>query len=128
MVFMHTVSLVTCTNHGLEPWFYAHGFLWLFPLQFEYGKKYIKSKAYDSSPSGKPNILYLRGARFKPCLHPFVCTQMSLGPRLIFIFTSVCVMFVDPHFFTFSSTGHATSRHPPPPNRTSSYMCQEGKE
>ena len=26
---------------------------------------------------------------------------MPLGPRLIFIFTSVCLMFVDPHFSLF---------------------------
>ena len=37
-------------------------------------------------------------------------------------------MCVYPHFFTFSRTRHATSRHPPPPYHTSSGMCQEGKE
>ena len=94
-------------------------------------KKYIKFKAFNSSHSGKPNIFYFRGAKFKPCLHPFVCTQMSFGLRLIFIFKSVCVMFVDPRIFTLSSTGHATSRRittSTPPNPTSSCMCQEGKE
>ena len=130
--FVHTVFLVTSvTNHGLGTMVLYTVFYGCFLYSLNMKKKYIKFKAFNSSHSGKPNIFYFRGAKFKPCLHPFVCTQMSFGLRLIFIFKSVCVMFVDPRIFTLSSTGHATSRRittSTPPNPTSSCMCQEGKE
>ena len=34
-------------------------------------------------------------------------------------------MCVKPPLLSFSSFGHATSRNPPPPNRTSSGMCHQ---
>ena len=91
-------------------------------------KKYRTSKALSSSFSGKVIASYLRGARFKSYLQPSTCTQCHCDLGLfIFIFTSIREMCVDPQFLTFSRTRHATSRHPPPPNRTSSGMCQEEK-
>ena len=89
MVFVHTVLLVTCTNHGLETMVLCTVFYGCFLYNYM-KRKYIKSKAYDSSPSGKPNIFYRRGARFTPCLHPFVCTQIPLGLRLIFKVRAMC--------------------------------------
>ena len=91
-----------CDMHKL--WAWNHGFVHtvfyaccLYNLNMK--RKYMKFEAYKSSLSGKPNIFYLRGARFKPSLHPSICTQMPLGLRLIFIFTSDYLLFVDPHFF-----------------------------
>ena len=146
-VFIGLSMLLTCT----KPWAWTHGF-WAhgfscgmhktmglehgfvhtvlygcFPMPFEYEKKYITFKVLGSSPNGKINVFYLGGARFKSCLHPSICTRMPLGPRIIFIFIIVCVMCVELHYFTISPIGHTTSRHPPPPNRTSFGMCQEEK-
>ena len=42
-------------------------------------RKDTKSKALSSCFSGKSIVLYLGGSRFKPCLLPFVCTQIFLG-------------------------------------------------
>ena len=60
-----------------NPWVKNHGFVHMvfygcFLYNLHMKKKYIKVKVYDSCPSGKPTKLYLIGARFKPCLHPYV--------------------------------------------------------
>ena len=88
----------------------------------------MKSKALNNSPIDKSIVFYLGSARFKPYLHPSVCTQCHLGLDLfisLFLYLQVFVKCVYPHFFTFSRTRHSISRHPPPSNRASSSMCQE---
>ena len=62
----------------------------------------IQSLALSNSFSGKSIVFYLGGARFKAYLHPNVCVTMSLSPRFIFLFTSICVMFLDPNIFSHS--------------------------
>ena len=42
-------------------------------------RKDTKSKALSSCFRSKSILLYLGGARFEPCLFPFVCTQIFLG-------------------------------------------------
>ena len=107
-------------------------------------RKDTKSKALSSCFSGKLNVSSLEGTRFKPCFLPFVCTQIFLGVGvylhymcicfilyLRFSFSSYCDHYpfhIAPFrflFIQFSRHCRKSSRHPPPPNRTSSDTCQE---
>ena len=58
-VCAHSLAYMICT----KPWFCAQGlydsFIWN-------ESKLHRSNALDSSSSGKPNIFYLKGVRFKP--------------------------------------------------------------
>ena len=68
-VCMHkTIGL----NHG-----FVHTDLYIRIVNMK--RKDTKSKALSSCFSGKSILLYLGGARFEPCLFPFVCTQIFLG-------------------------------------------------
>ena len=108
-------------------------------------RKDIKSKALSSCFSGKLILLPLGGERFEPCLFPFVCTQIFLGHyfhyililylRLSFSLTCECTwVTITPftlhlldfvHSIQFSRHCQKSSRHSPPPNRTSSGTCRE---
>ena len=64
-------------------------------------RKDTKSKALSSCFSGKSILLYLGGSRFKPCLLPFVCTQIFLGLGVYLHY--MCICFILCLRFSFSS-------------------------
>ena len=59
--------------------------------------KYIKSKAYDSSPSGKLIVSYLGGTRFKTLFVP-LCMQKNISRPIFYIYKCFCNGHLSSHY------------------------------
>ena len=106
------IGLSMHKSMGLDPWFLCTRFcmvvsyiIWIWKGNTKNLKHLIVSLLVSL------NVFYSGGARFKPYLHPYVCPQMPLGPRLIFIFIGVCVMCVTTPFLPLDTPYHDIHPH-----------------